>query len=181
MSGHYVVMAFLFYFFLQERGLESAYSAWPSSLNGLGLFIGGWTITRIADVYGPKYMLITSQIIAISYTLIAWLIPSSGIFVFIAAFIITGLAQISDNVGYTNMTLFCCPTEDKSAYVAAVNIGIILPMVFLPLIMGKLMDWGILGFNGIFGISIIMMLAAIIYILTMIENPKAYVEMKTSV
>ncbi|HUT63667.1 MAG TPA: MFS transporter [Anaerolineae bacterium] len=181
MSGHYVVMAFLFYFFLQERGIGSAYSAWPSALNGLGLFIGGWTITKIADVYGPKYMLITSQIIAIIYTLMAWFIPSTGIFLFIVAFIITGLAQISDNVGYTNMSLFCCPTVDKSTYVAAVNIGIILPMIFLPMIMGKLMDWGLFGFNGTFAISIVMMLAAIIYILTVVENPKAYVEMKSAV
>ena len=180
MSGHYIMMAFLLFYLLNERGLGIEHGGWFSPINGLGLFIGGFTITRIADSYGPKYMLITSQIIAIVYTLIAWLIPSISPLIIMVAFAITGLSQISDNVGYSNMTLFCCPTEDKSTYVAAVNIGIILPMIFLPILMGKLMDWGVIGFNGTFTISLILMIAAIIYILKMVQNPKSFVEMKAA-
>ena len=78
------------------------------------------------------------------------------------------------------MTLFCCPTADKSTYVAAVNLGIILPMIFLPIIMGKLMDLGIFGFNGTFAFSVILMIIAIIYIATVVENPKAFVDMKAA-
>jgi len=178
MTGHYIMVAFLLYFFLNVRGLDPARSGWSSGLNGLGLLIGGFTITKIADIYGPKYMLVTSQIMAMVYTAIALLVPSASLGVFALAFVITGLAQISDNVGYTNMTLFCCPTLDKSAYVAAVNIGIILPMIFLPIIVGKLMDRGIIGFTGTFVISLIMMIAAILYILTVVRNPKAFEEMK---
>lgn len=180
MSGHYIMQAFLLTFLLQERGFNPDNSGWFASFNGLGLVIGGFTITKIADIYGPKYMLITSQIMAVIYTLIAWLIPSINPVFVIGAFIITGLAQISDNVGYSNMSLFCCPTEDKSTYVAAVNIGIILPMVLLPIIIGKLMGAGVFGFNGVFAISVIMMVAAILYILTVVENPKSFVEMKAA-
>ena len=44
------------------------------------------------------------------------------------------------------------------------NIGIILPMVFLPLLMGKLMDWNILSFGGTFTVALVMMVSAIVYI-----------------
>lgn len=180
MSGHYIMQAFMLLFLLKERGFNPDNAGLSASFNALGLVIGGFTITKIADIYGPKYMLIASQIIAILYTLIVWLTPSINLFIVIIFFIITGLAQISDNVGYSNMSLFCCPTEDKSTYVAAVNIGIILPMIFLPIIVGKLMDAGIFGFNGVFAISVVMMVAAILYILAVVENPKSFVEMKAA-
>jgi len=181
MSGHYVMMAFLLVYRLNERGFDTANVGWFSALNGLGLFIGGFTITKIADVHGPKYMLITSQLIAIIYTLIAWLAPTSSIIIISVAFVITGLTQISDNVGYSNMCLFLCPTEDKSTYVAATNIGIIPFMVILPIIIGKLMDVGIISYNGTFTIAVIMMVAAIIYIFAVVDNPKAYLDMKADV
>ena len=178
MSGHYVILGFLLYYFLSERGFDPSNSGWSSSLNGLGLFIGGFTITKIADAYGPKAMLITFQMVAMIYLVIAWLIPSSSSAIFISAFIITGIAQVSDYVGYTNMTMFCCPTEDKTTYMAAVNIGIIPPMIFLPIIMGKLMEKGLLSFNGIFSIVLAMMILSIIYLMVVIKNPQAYIDMK---
>ncbi len=180
MSGHYIMMAFLLAFLLKERGLDPANAGWFTALNGLGLFIGGFTITRIADIWGPKYMLITSQIIAALYTLMVMLIPSASPVIVFAAFIITGLAQISDNVGYTNMTLFTCPTMDKSTYVAAVNVGIIPFMVFLPPIIGKLIDNGALTYTGAFGIALAMMVASIFYLGIVVKNPKAYEEMKAA-
>ncbi len=180
MSGHYIMQAFLLTFLLQERGFSPDNSGWFTSFNGLGLVIGGFTITKIADIYGPKYMLITSQFLAIIYTLVAWLIPSIHPVFVVGAFIFTGLAQISDNVGYSNMTMFCCPTEDKTTYVAAVNIGIIFPMVVLPIIIGKFIGAGVFGFTGAFAISVVMMIAAILYIMLFVQNPKSFVEMKAS-
>ena len=50
----------------------------------------------------------------------------------------------------------------------------------LPIIFGLLMDKGILDYSGTFTIVIIMMIAAIIYILKVMENPKAYVAMKAA-
>jgi hypothetical protein len=100
-------------------------------------------------------------------------------YVFVA-FIITGLTQVSDNVGYTNMCLFCCPTMDKSTYVAATNIGIIPFMVFLPIIMGQLIDRGVLNYINTFAVALVMMIAAIIYIAFVVDNPKAYTDMKAS-
>jgi len=179
MSGHYVMIAFLLSYLLRERGFNPSNAGWFSALNGFGLFIGGFTITKIADVYGPKYMLITAQAFAILYTLIAWLVPTTSPVIIFAAFIITGLAQISDNVGYTNMSLLCCPTEDKSTYVAAVNIGIILPLIFLPIIMGKLMDLGVFSYNGMFATAVVMMIVAIIYLSTVVRNPEAYQAART--
>jgi len=180
MTGHYVMFAFLITYLIKQRGFAEANAGWFPALNALGLFIGGFTITKIADAYGPKYLLISSQIIAIIYTLLVWLVPSTSIVIVFVAFAITGLAQISDNVGYTNMTLFCCPSLDKSTYVAAINIAIVLPMVLVPILMGKLMDWGVLTFNGTFTVALLLMVAAIIYIMTVIENPKAFVDMKAA-
>jgi MFS family permease len=180
MSGHYIMQAFLLTFLLQERGFSPDNSSWFASFNGLGLMVGGFTITKIADVYGPKYMLVTSQILAIIYTLMVWFVPSINPVFVVGAFIFTGLSQISDNVGYSNMTMFCCPTDDKSTYVAAVNIGIILPMVFLPIIIGKFIGAGVFGFNGAFAISVAMMASAILYIFFVVENPKSFVDMKAA-
>jgi MFS family permease len=174
------MLAFLLTYLIKEKNYSDPSGGWFTSLNGLGLFIGGFTITKIADVWGPKYLLITAQILAIIYTVLAWLVPSSSTAIIFIAFVVSGMCQISDNVGYTNSTLFYCPSEDKTTYCAAVNIGIILPMIFLPVIMGKLMDWGIISFGGTFTVALLMMVAAIIYIALVVENPKSFLAMKNS-
>ena len=180
MSGHYVMLAFILAYRISERGFDPLKAGWFTSFHALGLFIGGFTITKIADSYGPKYMLLTSHIIAIIYTIIAWLVPSPAAWVIFAAFIISGLAQISDNVGYTNMCLFCCPTVDKSTYVAVTNVGVNIFTVPLPIILGLLMDRGVLTFNSTFAIMLGMMVVAVLYILVVMRNPGAYLEMKAS-
>lgn len=180
MSGHNVMMAFLLAYLIQERGFDRANAGWFSALYGLGLAIGGFTITRIADRFGPKYMMATAQLFAIAYTLVAWFVPSTGPWVFFAAFVVTGLAQISDNVGYTNMILLCCPTQDKSTYVAVSNMGVIPFMALLPIIFGKLMDMSVISFQGVFGIAIFMMVSAILYLLFVLDNPPAFRAMKAA-
>jgi MFS family permease len=180
MSGTYIMMAFLLVFLSKERGLDQASASWFASFNALGLFIGGFTITRIADKWGPKYMLITSQLIAIVYTIMAILAPSNNVMYVFLAFVITGLTQVSDNVGYSNMCLFCCPTMDKSTYVAATNIGIIPFMVFLPILMGHFIDTGVLTYTGTFVVALVMMILAILYIAVVVDNPKAYCAMKAA-
>lgn len=178
MSGHNIMMAFLLAYFIQERGFDRASSGWFSALYGLGLAIGGSTITRIADKFGPKYMMATAQIFAIIYTIIAWFAPNAGTMIFFTAFILTGFAQISDNVGYTNMCLLCCPTPDKSTYVAVTNLGIIPFMALMPILAGKLMDKGILTFHGTFTLALCMMVIAILYLVFVLENPKSFCDLK---
>jgi MFS family permease len=180
MSGHYIMMAFILAFLINERGFNTANAGWFAPLNSLGLAIAGFTITKIADVYGPKYLLITSQIIAAIYTLMVLLIPTLDPIIVFGIFIITGLAQMSDNVGYTNMCLFCCPTIDKSTYVAVTNVGIIPFMVILPIVMGLLIDNGILTYMSTFGIALAMMIVATLYILFFLENPKAFMELRAA-
>ncbi|MFA6473133.1 MAG: MFS transporter [Candidatus Latescibacterota bacterium] len=180
MSGHNIMMAFLLAYLIQERGFNRVDAGWFPALYGLGLAIGGLTVTKIADKYGPKYMMATAQIFAILYTLIAWFVPSSGPWVFFAAFIVTGLTQISDNVGYTNMCLMCCPTLDKSTYVAVTNMGIIPFMALLPIIFGKLMDLKILTFQGLFIVALCMMVTAILYLLFVLDNPKSFYDLKAA-
>ena len=180
MSGHYVMLAFMLAYLINERGFDPAKIGWFISLQGLGMFIGGFTITKIADKYGPKQMLITSHILAIIYTVIVWLIPNASPLLMLVAFAITGLTQVSDNVGYSNMCLLCCPTLDKSTYVAVTNVGVNVLTVPLPMIFGKLMDMGVLNYNGTFTITLCMMVAAIIYVTIVVENPKAYVAMKAA-
>ncbi len=178
MSGHYVMLTFMLAYLINEHGFDAARAGWFTSFQAIGLFIGGFTITKIADIYGPKQMLLTSHLIAVVYTLIAWFLPGLGLYVILAAFVLTGLTQVSDNVGYSNMCLLSCPTIDKSTYVAVTNVGVNIFVVPLPIVLGFLMDKGILNYNSVFGIVIGMMVAAIIYNLTVMENPKAFIEMK---
>ncbi|MBT4482982.1 MAG: MFS transporter, partial [Candidatus Latescibacteria bacterium] len=178
MSGHYVMLAFMIAFLISDRGFDKLNAGWFSALHGLGLFIGGFTITKIADKYGPKQMLITSQSIALFYTLLIWLVPSTSLIVAFSAFVITGIAQVSDNVGYSNMCMLCCPTLDKSKYVAVTNVGVNMLVVPLPIIFGLLMDKGILSFSNMFTIIVCMMVLAITYLIVVVENPKAFVDMK---
>jgi predicted MFS family arabinose efflux permease len=178
MSGHNVMMAFMLAYFIQERGFDRSNAIWFSALYGLGLAIGGSTITRIADRFGPKYMMATAQMFAIVYTLIAWFAPTGGTMIFFIAFLLTGFAQISDNVGYTNMCLLCCPTPDKSTYVAVTNLGIIPFMALMPILVGKLMDLKVLSFHGAFFITLCMMTAAILYLVFVLDNPKSFCDMQ---
>ncbi len=178
MSGHYIMLAFLLAFLMAEKGFDRSLAGWFPALHSLGLFIGGFTITRIADKYGPKQMLITSHILAVLYTVIALLVPSHALWLILTAFVITGIAQVSDNVGYTNMCLFCCPTIDKSTYVAVTNVGVNLLTVPLPIVFGLLMDAGVLTYIGTFAIVLIMMVAALVYLVTMVKNPQSFLDMK---
>jgi len=180
MSGHYVMMAFILVYLIRERGFDPLNAGWFSSLYALGLALAGFTITKISDIYGPKYMLVTSQIIAVIYTMMIWMVPNTSLFIIYTAFIITGISEMSDNVGYTNMCLFCCPTEDKSTYVAVTNVGIIPFMVILPIVMGRLIDTGILSYQGTFSIAMGMMVTAIFFILVVVKNPLGYLEMRTA-
>ncbi len=178
MSGHYLMLAFMLAYLIHERGFDPADTGWFNALHGLGMFIGGFTITKIADKYGPKQMLITSHVIAVIYTLIVWFSPTASPLIIFTAFAITGLTQVSDNVGYSNMCMFCCPTLDKSTYVAVTNVGVNMLTVPLPMIAGKLMDMGILGYNGMFGFTLALMIAAIIYVAVVVENPKSFLDIK---
>jgi MFS family permease len=180
MSGHYIMMAFLLVYLMKERGYDPLNTGWFLSCNALGLFIGGFTITRISDRYGPKYLLISSQVFAILYTILIWLIPTSGMVIFYIGFIITGLAQISDNVGFNSMYLLCCPTADKSTYMAVTLIGINLITIPLPFIIGKLIDNGIFTYSRTFTLSFIMMIVAILYLITIVKNPKAFYDMRSA-
>lgn len=180
MSGHYVIMAFLLVYLIRTRGFDPLNAGWLTSLNALGLAVAGFTITRIADAFGPKYMLMTSQIIALFYISLIWLVPSTGMIGIFIAFFITGLAEMSDNVGYTNMSMLCCPTEDKSTYIAVTNVGIIPFMVILPVLMGRLIDAGILTYHHTFAIAMGMMIAAITYISLYVENPPGFVKMRAA-
>jgi len=180
MSGHYVMLAFMLAFLINERGFDPLKAGWFTSLHALGLFIGGFTITKIADIYGPKQMLVTSHIIAIIYTVIVWLIPTASPLIILSAFVITGLAQISDNVGYSNMCMLCCPTLDKSTYVAVTNVGVNLFTVPLPIIFGLLMDMKVLNYNSMFGIVLCMMIAGVLFMTFAVGNPKSFIDMKAA-
>jgi len=180
MSGHYVMLAFMLAFLINERGFDPLKAGWFTSLHALGLFIGGFTITKIADIYGPKQMLVTSHIIAIIYTVIVWLIPTASPLIILSAFVITGLAQISDNVGYSNMCMLCCPTLDKSTYVAVTNVGVNLLTVPLPIIFGLLLDMKILSYNSMFGIVLCMMIAGVLFMTFVVGNPKSFIDMKAA-
>lgn len=180
MSGHYVIMAFLLVYLIREHGFDPRNAGWVSSFNALGLAIAGFTLAKISDMFGPKYMLMTSQIIAVSYVVLILLTPSPGMMILCGIFIITGLAEMSDNVGYTNMSLFCCPTEDKSTYIAVTNVGIIPFMVFLPVIAGKLIDMKLISYKQTLVIALGMMVSAILFIMFFLENPPGFTKLKAS-
>lgn len=180
MTGHYIMLAFMLAFLMNERGFDPAKIGYFNAFHGIGMFIGGFTITKIADLYGPKQMLVTAHIIALIYTLIVWLIPTASPLLIFVAFALTGFSQVSDNVGYSNMCMFCCPTLDKSTYVAVTNVGVNILTVPLPMIFGKLMDMGIMGFNGMFTIVVAMMVAAIIFVGIFVRNPQSFIDMKAA-
>ncbi len=178
MTGHYIMLAFMLAYLSSERGFDPAHIGWFNGLHGLGMFIGGFTITKIADIYGPKQLLVTSHIIALIYTVIVWLVPTASPALIFVAFALTGLTQVSDNVGYSNMCMFCCPTLDKSTYVAVTNVGVNILTVPLPMIFGYLMDKNVLTYNSTFTITICMMVAAIIFVSIFVKNPKSFMDMK---
>ncbi len=180
MSGHYVIMAFLLVYLIRTQGFDPRNAGWFSSLYALGLAVSGFTLSKISDVFGPKYLLMISQLIAMIYVILIWMTPSPGSVILFAAFVVTGLAEMCDNVGYTNMSMFCCPTGDKSTYIAVTNAGVIPFMVLLPIIAGKLIDLHILSYRQMFGIAFGMMLSAVFFILFFLENPSGFVHMKAA-
>ena len=173
MTGHAVMVGFILAYAIADHGFPNAKSGYMTMLHALGLFIGGFSITKIADKYGPKYMMMTAQIIALIYTVLALITGGSTAMIYLI-FILTGLSQISDNVGYTNMCLFSEPGPDKSKIVAVTNVGIIPFMIFLPIFMGKLITAGVMGYKGMFSINGLLMVLAILFIWKAVDNPEGY-------
>ena len=173
MTGHAVMVGFILVYAITDHGFPSAKSGYMTMLHALGLFIGGFSITKIADKYGPKYMMMTAQIIALIYTILALITGGSTVMIYLI-FILTGLSQIGDNVGYTNMCLFSEPGPDKSKIVAVTNVGIIPFMIFLPIIMGKLITAGVMGYKEMFIINGVLMVLAILFIWKAVDNPEGY-------
>jgi MFS family permease len=178
MSGHYVIMAFLLVYLIRTHGFDPRNAGWIVSFNALGLALAGFTLAKISDAFGPKYMLLTSQLIAVLYVSLVLFVPSPSLPLLCLIFVITGLAEMSDNVGYTNMSLFCCPTEDKSTYIAVTNVGIIPFMILLPMLIGRMIDLKFIGYEQTLFIALGMMISAIFFILLFLDNPPEYVRMK---
>ncbi len=86
----------------------------------------------------------------------------------------------ADWCGLGYMMFQCCPTEDKSTYAALTFLGVNVLTVPLPIIFGKLMDNGILNCNNLFAILLTTTVVALIYIVTVFENPKAFIDMKAA-
>ncbi len=177
MSGHHILTAFILAFLIKERGVSQVVAGWFPSMMAVGTIICGLTIARFNDLYGPKFIFLISQILVIIYMIIAWLIPWTGTPFIIAVFIISGIAMAADWSGFGYMTYQCCPTEDKSTYVAISMLSVNVLTVPLPIIFGKLLDMGILNYDCMFTIFMISTIVSIIYIITVFENPKAFIDM----
>ncbi|MFC1606466.1 MFS transporter [Candidatus Latescibacterota bacterium] len=178
MSGHHIMMAFILAYLITERGLTPVTAGLFSSLHALGVILTGLTIARFTDIYGPKFMFMLSQLLVLVYIALTWLTPWTSTPLFISIFIITGVAMAADWSGLGYMMLQCCPTEDKSTYVALTFIGVNVLTVPFPMIFGKMMDMDILNHNRLFAILIATTVAALVYIITVFDNPSAFTRMK---
>ena len=178
MSGHHIMMAFILAYLMTERGLSPVTAGLFSSLHAIGFIFSGLTLARLNDSLGPKFMFLLSQSLALLYMVITLLTPWTTTPFIVAIFIITGIAMATDWSGLGYMMLQCCPTEDKSTYVALTFIGVNILTVPLPMIFGKMMDMGILTHGRLFAILIVSTVVALVYIVTVFENPAAFYEMK---
>ncbi|MBN1290422.1 MAG: MFS transporter [Candidatus Latescibacteria bacterium] len=141
----------------------------PLSVN---IFGAGW----IADRFGPKYTLITFQIVAFLGVTIAMM--ARNVYMFYVVWVFAGFAQICNNIGYSNMTLLSCPIQDKSSYVGLVNFAVFPFVVIVPMVVGALIERNILNYTSTFIISMIMMVIAILYFVFFVDNPQGYKDMK---
>lgn len=178
MSGYYIMMAFILVFLMKERRVDTVTAGWFSSMYAFGAIVAGFTIARYNDRYGPRFMLLITSIIAFVCMMIVWLLPVLNTPLVIAIYILTGVAMSADFTGLTNMTFLCCPSEDKSTYVAITFLGTNIFTVPLPIIFGKLMDAGVLTYNSLFAILAVLTGAAILYNLLVMKNPRAFIEMR---
>lgn len=180
MSGHHIMMAFILVYLINIRGINPVTAALFSSLHAFGSIISGLTIARFTDIHGPRFIFLLSQTLVIIYMVFAWLVPWTATPFIIAVFFITGIAMGADWSGLGYMMLQCSPTEDKSTYVALTFLGVNVLTVPLPIIFGKLMDTGILNYNNLFAILLTSTVVALIYIIYVFENPKAFIDMKAA-
>ena len=141
----------------------------PVSAN---IFGAGW----IADRFGPKYTLITFQIVAFLGVIIA--LMARNVYMFYVVWVFAGFAQICNNIGYSNMTLLSCPIQDKSSYVGLVNFAVFPFVVVVPMVVGALIGRGILNYTSTFILSMTMMVIAIVYFIFFVDNPQGYKDMK---
>jgi len=178
MSGHHIMLAFLLAYLITERAISPVTAGLFTSLHALGSIVSGLTIARFNDIYGPRFMFLLSQTLALLYIIIAWLVPLTSTPLIIAVFILTGIAMGADWSGLGYMMLQCCPTEDKSTYVALTFIGVNVLTVPFPIVFGKMMDMGILDYSRLFFILVMLTVSALVYIVTVFENPAAFIEMR---
>jgi MFS family permease len=136
------------------------------------IFSAGW----IADRFGPKYTLITFQVVAFIGVIFALIARNVNMFYMV--WIFAGFAQICNNIGYSNMTPLSCTIQDKSSYVGLVNFAVFPFVVVVPMIVGALIGHNVLTFTSTFKISMVLMVVAALYFLVFVDNPIEYKKMK---
>ena len=137
------------------------------------IFSAGW----IADRFGPKYTLITFQLVALTGVIFCLL--ARNLYMFYVVWIFAGFAQICNNIGYTNMTMLSCPLQDKSTYVGLVNFAVFPLVVVVPMVFGALIGKGRITYVQTFVIAIVLMITASLYFVFFVDNPEGYRKMKT--
>ncbi len=181
--GHYIVITFYMrYATTGGFGIDRAQAGLFVSMNLIGYILAslgpfapillplGWLMKLsgntlriptnvlsadwIADRFGPKYTLITFQIVAFAGVAIA--LFSRSLYPFCIVWIFAGFAQICNNIGYSTMTLQSCPIEDKSSYIGLVNTTVFPFVAVIPIVFGILIGRRILSFTGTFKISMVL-------------------------
>jgi MFS family permease len=204
--GHYIVLTFYSAYAVKEVGIAQAETGTFVSMNLIGwtlaslgplfivliplgwimklagsklpiasnIFSAGW----IADKYGPKQTLIAFQAVALVGVVLVLFAKSALLFYFV--WIFAGFAQICNNIGYSNMALLSCPIQDKSSYIGLVNLSVFPFVVVLPMIVGALIEKGILTYTGTFVISMALMVITMVYFAFFVDNPVEFKRMKAA-
>ena len=209
MFGQYATKLFYATYAITHLDVASKYAGLFISFFLGGFFVAGLTLAKLADRYGPKFLLVLSQVLALAGLLCALFARSVVVFVdpffsaccgvlstilgpvgieltlqpgyqnvFFLVFFFAGLSAICDNVGYSNMAFLSCPIEDKTTYIGLVNLFTFLLPVVMPFVFGGLESTGIISIGTVFIINCFVMIAAILWLLYMVDNPEGFKKLK---
>ena len=209
MFGQYAAKLFYATYAISNLGVPAKYAGLFISFFLGGFCTAGLTLARLADRYGPKFMLILSQVLAFLSLMCAifsettaslanplflgvssllnialepmgmGLVFETGYHnVFYIVFFLAGLSAICDNIGYSNMAFQSCPSDDKTTYVGLVNLFAFILPVIMPFVFGGLEKAGALTIRAVFVINAFVMIAAIAWLYSMVDNPAGFTKLK---
>ena len=166
----FCVTAMLAIYFRSSKGggLTAAFVAQALAAMTLGNALSAPIIGKIGDRHGHRVAIILGN--ACQMAVFVILLVAPGEWGCVAAYAGAGICLSCNNISHYNLVLETCPYENRTIHISFANLVIGIPLAITPIIAGFIAE--AFGLRIVFTISFILSLAALLWTLFKVKEPR---------